>query len=126
MRRRHDGIVLSIEHRAAASPPPVTMALVDADGPVRLELRETPVPAEEAPLSERIVRSLEVRGALRKEDLRHILRVRNQDLAEALHDLEGTGRIVRTVSGWTTAANGPSVFAKASAEKSARSGSPGP
>lgn len=116
VRRRRDGIALSIEHRAAASPPPVMMGLVDDDGPVRLELRQTQAPPEEVPLPERILRLLEVRGSLRKEELRPLLRVRNQHLAEALRELEVVGRIARTASGWTTAANGPS----------ARSGSPGP
>jgi hypothetical protein len=103
VRRRRDGIVLSIEHRAAASPPPVTLALVDGDGPVRLEVREAPPSASAPPLVERIVQSLVQRGPSWQEGLRRALRVRKQDLVDALRDLEAAGRIVRTPAGWAIA-----------------------
>lgn len=103
VRRRRDGIVLSIEHRAAASPPPVTLALVDGDGPVRLEVREAPPSPSVPPLAERIVQSLAQQGPSWQEDLRRALRVRKQDLVDALRDLEAVGRIARTPAGWAVA-----------------------
>jgi hypothetical protein len=116
VRRRGEGIVLSIEHRAAASPPPTSLALVTDDGPVRLEIRELPSAPEEAPLAGRIIQALEERGPRLKEDLRDALRVRNQHLAEALRDLEASGRVMRTPAGWAIRRNG----------KPERSGGPDP
>jgi len=103
VRRRRDGIALSIEHRAAASPPPVTLELVDGDGPVRLEVRETSASPSALPLVERIVQSLVQQGPSWQEGLRRMLRVRKQDLVDALRDLEAARRIVRTPAGWAVA-----------------------
>ncbi len=99
VRRRGEGIVLSIEHRAAASPPPVGMVLItDEDGeePVRLEIRDLPA---ETPLAERILTSL-AEGPRRLADLRQQLGVRKLRLLEELHALEKGGRITRAGAGW--------------------------
>lgn len=101
VRRRRDGIALAIEHRAAASPPPVTLALVEDDGPVRLEVRETPPPLPELSLAERIARQLAQSSPCWQEDLRRLLRVRTQHVVEALRELEAAGRVRRTPDGWT-------------------------
>jgi len=103
LRRRRDSISLAIEHRAAASPPPLTLALVDDEGPVRLEIQESPIAMHcDSPLlTERILAELEKAGPLWKNELRARLRVRNQDLAEALASLTGAARIARTPGGWT-------------------------
>lgn len=107
VRRRKDGVVLSIEHRAAPAPPSVMLSLVaPEDGPVYLDVREAPRSPEEIPLSERILGLLAERAPRRKEELRDVLRVRNQLLAEALRDLEASGRIVRSPDGWKTGMNG--------------------
>lgn len=103
VRRRRDGIALSIEHRAAASPPPVMLALVDDDGPVRLEVREAPPQPEPLSLAERIAQALAQRGPCWQEDLRRLLRVRTQHVVETLRELEGVGRVVRTPRGWMLA-----------------------
>lgn len=103
LRRRRDGIALVIEHRAAASPPPVTLALVEDDGPVCLEVRETPPPPVQLSLAERIARALAEHGPCWQEDLRRLLRVRTQHVVEALRELEGVGRVVRTPRGWKLA-----------------------
>jgi hypothetical protein len=104
VRRRSDSITLSVEHRAAASPPPLTLELVDDDGPVRLEIREDAAPSRSessAPsIAERILRELEEGGPLRKLELRERLRVRNHDLARELTALEAAARIARTPRGW--------------------------
>lgn len=101
VRRRGEDLVLSIEHRAAASPPPVGLALVTDDGPVRLDLRAVPA---EIPLADRIVRSLAT-GPRRLDDLRQELSVRKLRLLEELHKLETSGHVVRSGQGWS-AANG--------------------
>lgn len=107
VRRRKDGVVLSIEHRAAPAPPSVLLSLVaPEEGPVYLDVQEAPRSPEEIPLSERILGLLAERAPRRKEELRDVLRVRNQLLAEALRDLEASGRIVRTPEGWKAGMNG--------------------
>lgn len=95
--RRSGKLVLSIEHRAAASPPPATLELVDGDGPVRLEFRGT---AAEISLAERILRSLRETGAKRHRDLRRSLGVRDEQLVATLRDLEASGRVARKAEGW--------------------------
>jgi hypothetical protein len=102
VRRRREAILLSIEHRAAASPPPVSLALVTEPGPVRLEIQET---VAEPSLADRIVELL-AQGACWQEKLRHALRVRKQHIIDALRELESAGRIVRTDRGWALANGG--------------------
>jgi hypothetical protein len=101
VRRRRDGVLLSIEHRAAPAPPPVMLTLLSPeDGPVHLEVRDAPRSPEELPLPQRILGLLAEREPRRKEELREVLRVRNQLLAEALRELEASGQIVRGADGW--------------------------
>lgn len=107
VRRRRDGVVLSVEHRAAPAPPSVMLALVvQEEIPVHLEVREVPRSPEEIPLPDRIVGLLAEQAPRRKEDLRQLLRIRNHLLAEALRDLEASGQIVRTPEGWKLKMNG--------------------
>jgi len=98
VRCRRTGIALSIEHRAAASPPPVTLALVENDGLAWLEARDEPT---EIPLAERILELL-LEAPRRVDELRELLRVRKQVLLDALRALEGSGRIARQNGGWKT------------------------
>lgn len=102
VRRRRDAITLSIEHRAAASPPPVSLALVDDDGPVRLDVRDAPV---EVSLGERIVEVLQHGRPRRLDELRSELRVRKQDLSDTLRELERSGGVARSGSGWELVAD---------------------
>jgi hypothetical protein len=103
LRRRGTDLVLTLEHRAAATPAPIVLALIE--DPLRLDIRDggdaTPTPSEPL-LSERILAVL-VAGPMRLEDLRVRLAVRKQSLAQALRDLESTGRIVRRADGWALA-----------------------
>jgi hypothetical protein len=92
--------VLSVEHRAAASPIPSGLRLVKDDGPLRLELREISAPRPPVPLADRILQLLAERGPLWQEDLRKILRVRKQDLTVACRELESSHRAGRTPKGW--------------------------
>jgi hypothetical protein len=103
--RRGEDLVLSIEHRAAASPAPVGLRIQAVDGSMGLEVRDLAPPREEISLTEKILRMLSGRGPCWQEDLRKALRVRKQDLIDALHELEVSRRASRTPQGWT-AVNG--------------------
>ena len=103
LRWRRDELILSIEHRAAASPPPLALALIADDGPVRLEVRDRAPPEPDSkPLPERLLAALDGRPR-RQDELRALLRVRNQRLTELLRELEHTRRIVRRPDGWALA-----------------------
>lgn len=102
--RRGDDLTLSIEHRAAPSPPPLGLQLVADLGPAHLEIRERPAEdAESTPLPERVLAALDSTKPRRQEDLRVALEVRNQRLTEVLHDLERRMRIQRKPEGWLRA-----------------------
>jgi hypothetical protein len=100
VRRRRDGITLSIEHRSAASPPPLLLRLVADQGPVRLEVRDLTPESREVPLGERLLAVLEDGEPHRVEDLRALLKVRKEDLLEALRQLKARGDIRREERGW--------------------------
>lgn len=102
--RRGEEIILAAEHRAAASPPPLTLALVSDGGRTRLEPRDpSALLAADGALSDRVLTLLSANSPRRQEDLRGLLGVRNQRLVEALRDLKSRGRIALTASGWTLA-----------------------
>lgn len=110
--RRADSLLLTVEHRAAPSPAPLTLHLLapeasreEVDIPVRLEVKDTPAPAKRASLPERIVAHLHQNGPARHRDLREALRVRDLSLSNALRTLETIGRLTRTPKGWSLAAN---------------------
>ena len=99
--RRGEDLTLSVEHRAAASPPPVTLRLVSDDGPVRLEVQPSRTPEEPATsLADRVLEALNGSGPKRQEELRAILQIRNQRLTEILHQLERDNQIHRLSEGW--------------------------
>ena len=108
VRRRREGIMLSIEHRAAPAQPSVIISLVaQKDGAVHLDVREAPPTPDEIPLPDRILGLLSDGAFRRKEELRELLHVRNQHLAEVLHDLAASGQISRTPEGWRARTHGP-------------------
>lgn len=100
LRRHREGIQLSIEHRASASPPPILLALTTEAGSVRLDVRQSQT---EAPLADRVVELLSQRGPSWQEPLREHLRVRTQDLIDTLRELQAAHRVVRTPQGWQVA-----------------------
>lgn len=109
--RRGQDLILSVEHRAAPSPPPMTLALVASDGPVRLELRgSSQAPIEGDALADRVMAALSSNGPRRQDDLRSLLGIRNQRLIEVLRDLKVAGRLALTPHGWTVACNLPGAF----------------
>jgi hypothetical protein len=104
LRRRQHTLLLSVEHRAAAAPDPVTLSLlgneqdmhlgmVHADSPAAPPA--TPTPAD--PLEDTILKTLDSAGndGLMRASLRAAVRVRNQRLGEALTRLAATGQITR-------------------------------
>ncbi|MGH7477720.1 MAG: AAA family ATPase [Longimicrobiales bacterium] len=100
LRRRAHELILTIEHRAAAAPPPLTLTL--AEDPLRLEIRD-PEPAHTAaPLEQRILSALDP-GPLRLQQLRTAVAARKQSVLESLRTLEATGRVTRHPDGWMAA-----------------------
>jgi hypothetical protein len=104
MRRRRGALELAIEHRSAASPEPVQLALENGDGgPPRLAVV---VGATAAPgagdFTERVVAALvELAVPTTQEALRVKLGVRLARLVAALRELERDGRIRRTSAGFS-------------------------
>lgn len=118
--RKRDRLLLTVEHRAAPAPPPLSLHLHAADPtgeeqdvPVRLEVHEPSSAAEALPsanmpgrprstaaLPQRILAHLAQAGPTRHRDLRCALRVRDKRLSESLRALEAAGRVARTPHGW--------------------------
>jgi hypothetical protein len=96
--------VLSIEHRAAAAPPPVTLELVASDPStthlaVIAELRED----QSRSLQERLLNLLAYGESLTRAKIRDALAVKNERLGEVLDALEHAGHIRHTAAGWQRA-----------------------
>jgi len=112
LRRVRDGLLLTIEHRAAPAPPALTLSLVDGDGSTpHLELREALAPLKAASeqrgseLDAAVLRALA--GApepVSRAHLRATLRVRNETLGDALTRLTDAGRLSRHGERWALAA----------------------
>jgi hypothetical protein len=116
--RRRDGLLLTIEHRSAPSPAPLSLRLLPAepaggDWPVRLEVQDAPSPSPEATpakpsgarfagtsLPQRVLSFLAQGGPSPHRALRGALHVRDARLSEALRTLESSGQIARTPRGW--------------------------
>jgi hypothetical protein len=106
LRRRHQHLGLSVEHRAARAPDPVHLALVGAEHDMHLALVEADEAAEDAApptdLDAAILHALDqtATGALPRPALRAALQVRNQRLGDALTRLAATGAITRHGDAW--------------------------
>jgi hypothetical protein len=105
MRRRRGALELAIEHRSAASPEPVQLALENGDGgPPRLIVVTASIPSPSSGgdgLNGRVVAALvELAVPTTQEALRTKLGVRLSRLVAALRDLERDGRISRTPAGF--------------------------
>jgi len=101
VRKSKNRVQLTLEHRAAASPDPLLLRLIDDnDETIHLEVvgKDTAPPplAEAVRLALRRAGAPRSRGALRRE-----LRVNNQRLGEVLLMLEQRGLVERTAAGWT-------------------------
>ena len=109
MRRFGNDLTITVEHRAAASMPPITLELVQRDSALALELRSPSRPSEPAsnPIDERITQALEAAGGpMPIAELRKICRVRNATLHDRLTALSRTGHLLHDSHGYRLA---PSV-----------------
>ncbi len=104
---RGDGLVLTMEHRAAQAPEPMPLSLVSRpDGTAtHLALQDgaaVPVVDSAAALGDAIRDLLRRAGTTKtRQDLRAELRVNNERLGHVLLDLEGRGSIARSAQGWS-------------------------
>jgi hypothetical protein len=112
LRRSHGQLALTIEHRAASAPDPLTLALVHGAGgeDPHLEIvagRGLGAPpsaaprSAEPPLDEAILRLLgEATAPKTRAELRVALRVRNERLGDALERLAAAGAVQRHGDRW--------------------------
>jgi AAA domain-containing protein len=108
LRRRHHTLVLSVEHRAAAAPDPVTLALVGPEPEMHLAIVRTEEPPEAATplapadLDATILRTLDHAGldGLSRASLRAAVHVRNERVGDALTRLAAAGQIMRCGDSW--------------------------
>lgn len=102
--RDDEGIVLTVEHRAAAAIDKMRLQLMPGEA-VHLAVADPPSTTERivaTPLEERILAELASRDELLSRDaLRGVLRVNNQRFGQALTTLVAQGRIVPTPAGLT-------------------------
>jgi hypothetical protein len=107
LRRTRQRLVLTIEHRAAPSPEPLDLALVEKPAP-HLEIVEaTDDSTSVTGLGDAVLSLLRGSGPLNRDSMRRQLRVKNQRLGQALDVLVSSGAIERTAEGWrvVTASN---------------------
>jgi hypothetical protein len=102
LRRRQLTLLLSVEHRAAAAPDPLTLSLLGTEQDMHLGMvhADSPAAPPAAPtdhLQDTILKALDNAGndGLARAALRAAVRVRNQRLGEALTRLAATGQITR-------------------------------
>ena len=104
--RRDDALVLTIEHRAARSPDPISLRLVSRpDGTAtHLEVIDPDVAGSQvgaAPIEDLVLRLLRTaREPMPRGEIRTRLRINNQRLGQILVGLEKQAAIVRTNQGW--------------------------
>lgn len=103
LRRRQHTLLLSVEHRAAAAPDPLTLSLQGAEQDMHLGIVPSdspaapPAPVPTDHLEDTILQALDSAGneGLQRASLRAAVRVRNQRLGEALTRLTATAQITR-------------------------------
>jgi len=108
LRRRQHTLLLSVEHRAAAAPEALTLALLGREPDLYLGLVQAqepaapPLPARAVDLEATILDALEHAGGqgLARDSLRAAVRVRNERVGEALARLAAAGQITRHGDRW--------------------------
>ena len=108
LRRNHQHLLLSVEHRAAASQSDIPVDLVDDGDTLALSVLDAVPDPEPCRLStsERVVRALaEADQPLSSQQLRKLCRVRTATFCETLADLRRRNRVVRTSNGYSLPAN---------------------
>ena len=93
-------IRLTVEHRAASAPQPITLQL-DGD-PARLRVTTAQSQPQETDLNQQVLNTLNRHpDPMTQAQLRAALKVRNQSLTTALRLLQDHDKISRTNQGWT-------------------------
>lgn len=103
LRRLGDDLTLAVEHRAAASMPPVTLELAQRGAALALEVRAASPPQTDPPvptIDERIVAALADSRELPVAELRVLCRVRKATLHARLKTLVSSGRVLRSAGGY--------------------------
>lgn len=101
LRRVHQRLLLSSEHRAAPASPPVCLELVAHPAETtHLEIVAQPNDEPRRTLADQVLALLPDGTVLTRAKLRDTLSVQNQRLGHVLELLEKAGRICRTPSGW--------------------------
>ena len=113
VRRHRQQVVLSVEHRAAGAPEPVTLALVGTERDLHLSIVAgepegvaAAHPSVPADLDTAILAALDHTApeGLARASLRAVLRVRNERLGDALARLAAVGHIARHGDAWVRCA----------------------
>ena len=101
LHRRQDLLRLTVEHRAAAAPEPVDLALHGQE-PAHLVVDDTPPQRRHFdPLDQQVIDTLHPHPtSMTQAQLRDLLKVRNQSLTATLHQLRDNGHIARSSHGW--------------------------
>lgn len=104
LRRGRDGLVLSMEHRAAAAPEPVGLQLItDDEAAIHLQITHDANHQQEQRrqhLAHAVLAALASSQPMTRQALRQRLAVKNQTLGEALEELERADKIERCSEGW--------------------------
>ncbi len=103
LKRTRQRLVLTIEHRAAASPEPLDLVLVEQPAPHLEVVESTDVSTSMTGLGDAVLSLLRSSGPLTRDSIRGQLRVKNQRLGQALDVLVSCGAIERTDEGWRVA-----------------------
>ena len=100
LKKADDHIRLTVEHRAAKAPEPITLALTGDDP--HLQLTASHPHTHHSTLSQQVLDALHRHPApLTQTQLRSVLRVRNQSLTSALRHLQDQNQIRRLNGAWT-------------------------
>jgi hypothetical protein len=105
LRRRQHSLLLSVEHRAAATPDSLTLELLGTEEDKHLSIvraEEPAAPPATADLDVMILDALEHAGrdGLARASLRAAVRVRNERVGEALTRLVAAGHVARRGESW--------------------------
>jgi len=109
LRRAAGELTLTIEHRAAASPPSLTLELQQHAAALALAVLQSTTAYTPAPTSidERIIQAIETADRpMPLAELRALIRVRDATLHERLATLTRAGRLVRDAQGYRLARTG--------------------
>ncbi len=108
LRRKAQGLSLSIEQRAAPSRGHVPLELVQAQDALALCVVDEPADPEPASACERVIEALTLSGQpLSTQQLRKRCRIRTATICETLAALRRQGRVTRGPQGYTIATERP-------------------